>query len=75
MKPTPLDPIDAAMDSVLRASGSSLKNYTMPNTLADMREAMRKVMSRSYIDGSNACYRAINGAGNAILSGLPLGKD
>ena len=41
---TPEQRIDAALDSVLKASGSALRHYTMPKTLADMREAMRKVM-------------------------------
>lgn len=49
---TPEQRIDNALDSVLRASGSALKHYTMPKTLADMRAAMRKVMSDSYIQGS-----------------------
>ena len=39
-----LQRIDAALDSVLKASGSALRHYTMPKTLADMREAMRKAM-------------------------------
>lgn len=48
-----IDPkIDAALDSVLKASGSALKNYTMQLTLDRMREAMRKVMSDSYIAGA-----------------------
>lgn len=33
--------IDAALDSVLKASGSAIKHYTLPKTLADMRDAMR----------------------------------
>ena len=37
---TPEQRIDAALDSVLKASGSALRHYTMPKTLADMREAM-----------------------------------
>ena len=41
--------IDAALDSVLKASGSALRHYTMEKTLADMREAMRKIMSDAYI--------------------------
>ena len=45
--------IDAALDSVLKASGSALRHYTMPKTLADMREAMRKVMFDEYIRGLN----------------------
>lgn len=51
--------IDAALDSVLRASGSALKNYTMPSTLEKMREVMRKVMSDSYIAGSNDHAKAL----------------
>lgn len=58
---TPEQRIDANLDSVLRASGSSLKNYTMPGTLEAMREAMRKVMSESYIQGSNDCHKAMAG--------------
>lgn len=44
---TPEERIDAALDSVLKASGSALKNYTMPLTLDRMREAMRKVIGDS----------------------------
>ena len=51
--------IDAALDTILKASGSSLKHYTMQKTLDDMREAMRKIMSESYIAGSNDCFKAI----------------
>lgn len=50
---TPEQRIDEALDSVLRASGSALRHYTMQSTLDDMRKAMRKIMSDSYIDGSN----------------------
>lgn len=58
---TPTQRIDAALDIVLKASGSALKNYTMPLTLDRMREAMRKVMLDSYIAGSNANHRAMRG--------------
>lgn len=51
--------IDAALDSVLKASGSALKNYSMPSTLRNMREAMRKVMSTSYISGTKAGIAAM----------------
>ena len=50
---TPEQRIDAALDSVLMAAGSSLKNYTTQSTLDQMREGMRKVMSESYLKGSN----------------------
>lgn len=56
MDKTPEQRIDEALELVLRASGSSLKNYTMPSSLEKMREAMRKVMSDSYIEGSNAMF-------------------
>ena len=50
---TPEQRIDAALDSVLKASGSALRHYTMPGSRDRMREAMRKIMSESYIHGSN----------------------
>lgn len=56
---TPEQRIDAALESVLRASGSALKHYTMPKTLDAMREAMRNVMSDSYISGSNDNFKAM----------------
>ena len=55
-KETPEQRIDDALDSVLRASGSSLKNYTMQRTLDDMRKAMKKIMSDSYIAGSKDTF-------------------
>lgn len=58
---TPEQRIDSALDSVLRASGSALKHYTLPGTLEAMRDAMRKVMSDSYIQGSNDCHKAMTG--------------
>lgn len=58
---TPEQRIDAALDSVLRASGSALKHYTLHGTLEAMREAMRRIMSDSYIHGSNDCHRAMTG--------------
>lgn len=56
---TPEQRTDAALDSVLQASGSSLKNYTMPLTIDRMRDAMRKVMLESYIAGSNDNFKAL----------------
>ena len=53
--------VDAALDSVLKASGSALKHYTYSPTLAAMREAMRKALSAAYIDGSNDNFRAMKG--------------
>jgi hypothetical protein len=60
---TPEERIDEALDSVLRASGSGLKNYTMQLTLDRMREAMKAVMVASYIAGSNACHKAMTNDG------------
>jgi len=56
---TPEQRVDAALDSVLRASGSALKHYSLPGTLESMREAMRRIMSESYIQGSNDCHKAM----------------
>lgn len=61
MEKTPEQRIDEALESVLRASGSSLKNYTMPSSLEKMREAMRKVMSDSYIEGSDSSWKIFKG--------------
>ncbi len=59
---TPEERIDAALDSVLKASGTKLKNYTMQLTLDRMREAMRKVMSDSYIRGTSDHFEAMKKA-------------
>ena len=56
---TPDERIDAALDSVLKASGSALKHYTMPSSLNKMRAAMRKVMATAYIEGSNDAHKAM----------------
>ena len=58
---SPEERIDANLDAVLRASGSALRYFSQPLTLAAMREAMRKIMSDSYIAGSNAVHRAMKG--------------
>ena len=56
---SPDERIDLALDVVLKASGSALKHYTMAKTLDDMRGAMRKIMSESYIQGSNDNFLAM----------------
>ncbi len=53
--------VDAALDAILKASGSALKNYTLSGNLDRMRKAMRKIMSQSYIAGSNDCRKALTG--------------
>ena len=63
---TPEQRIDAALDSVLKASGSALRHYTMAKTLTDMREAMRKVMSDAYIKGSNDNFDVMKKAGHNV---------
>ena len=55
--------IDANLDAVLRAAGSSLAHYTLPSSREKLRKAMRDIMSRSYIDGSNDCHDALKKAG------------
>ena len=55
-KETPQERIDDALETVLHASGSSLKNYTMQKSLDDMRKAMKKIMSDSYIAGSKDTF-------------------
>jgi hypothetical protein len=59
MTMTPEQRIDAALDKVLKASGSALKHYTAPATLKKMRNAMHDVMSESYIAGSNAEFNLL----------------
>lgn len=55
---TPDQKIDEALDAVLRASGSALRHYTTPGTLAKMREAMRKIMIDAHIAGVNSAHEA-----------------
>jgi len=50
----PEERIDAALATVLKAAGMNLANYATSSKLPTMREAMRKIMSDSYIQGSNA---------------------
>lgn len=53
--------IDDALDRVLRASGSALKNYTMPSTLEAMRKAMGDIIAQAWIDGTDAGWNASQG--------------
>lgn len=53
---TPTEKIDAALDSVLRASGSYNLTYASEYALNNMREAMRKIMVESYINGKSAAW-------------------
>lgn len=47
----PIEKIDAALDSVLKESGSSIEYYILSNRLSAMREAMKKIMVDSFNDG------------------------
>lgn len=58
----PEERIDAALDSVLKAGGLALRHYATTETLTNMREAMRKVMSDAYIKGSNDNFEAMKKA-------------
>lgn len=64
---TPEQRIDEALDAVFRAAGLSLIRHKIPDATIQMREAMRKIMSDSYIQGSNDCKDAI-ARGNATGS-------
>ena len=57
---TPEERIDAALDNVLKASGSALKHYTMQSTLDRMRKAMTDELKAAYIQGSNDNYAAFS---------------
>ena len=50
--------IDANLDRILKASGSALRNYTLPATLEAMRKAMREIMIAEFIAGTDADRKA-----------------
>ena len=60
---TPEQRIDANIDALLRASGSGIDYHTMPRTLHNMREVMRRIMSDSYIKGSQDNFDALVASG------------
>ena len=55
---TPSERIDANLDRILKASGSALRNYTLPATLEAMRKAMREIMIAEFIAGTDADRKA-----------------
>lgn len=63
---TPTEKIDAALDSVLIAAGHE-RACAHIYSLYKMREAMRKIMAESYIEGCKAASDKIK----EILSGEP----
>ena len=54
-----IERIDANLDAVLIAAGSGLRYYTVPSSIKNMREAMRRIMSDSYIKGSQDNFDAL----------------
>lgn len=56
---TPEQRIDAALDHVLKASGSALRHYTLPGTLKAMRNAMLEILSDAYIAGMNDAHSTL----------------
>lgn len=56
-----IETIDANLERILNISGSSLKHYSLGVTKDRLREAMRKIMSESYIAGSDAMARIVQG--------------
>lgn len=60
---TPEERIDAALNSVLKASGSSLRHYSKyPAILDAMREAMREIMAESYNAGVDDYFASMKSA-------------
>jgi len=56
--------IDAAIEKILRAAGSSLSAYSMPEMLEKMRAEMKDIMIESYIQGSSDCYKVLKNDAN-----------
>ena len=56
---TPEERIDEAIDRVLMAGGMVSLKWCRRPKLDKMRQAMRDIMSESYIAGSNACHKAM----------------
>lgn len=57
-----MKPIEEAAEMVLRAAGSSLKNYTMPATREAILQAITDVRKDAYIAGSNAYHASLSEA-------------
>ncbi len=69
---TPEQRIDANLDAVLIAAGSGLRYYTVPSSIENMREVMRKIMSDSYIRGSNDNFDAMMASGRQKLDAMVM---
>ena len=68
---TTTEKIDAALNAVLKASGYREPACAHIYNLDRMREAMRKIMMDSYIQGSNDARKAASDEIKEILSGEP----
>lgn len=51
--------VDEAVNTMLKAGGNPNIRMYMPEAQRELRDAMRQIMSDSYIAGSNACYAAL----------------
>ena len=71
---TPEQRIDANLDAVLIAAGSGLHYYTVPSSIENMREVMRKIMSDSYIRGSNDNFDAMMASGRQKLDAMVMSR-
>lgn len=56
---TPEERIDDAVNRILKASNASQLRFYMPLTQDRLREAMRQIMSESYIAGSDAMAKIV----------------
>jgi len=56
--------IDAALEKILSAAGSSLSAYSIPPILEKMRAEMKDIMIESYIQGSMDCYKVLKNYAN-----------
>lgn len=57
MKPD--ERIDAALESVLRAAGTSIKQCPSRKTLNTMRAAMKRIMMDEYVKGVHMSAKAL----------------
>ena len=69
-----MDKIDAALDSVFSAGGLTLHFYANNKTINGMREAMRKIMADSYIEGGNDTHKAMKRAYHTTGNHPRLGR-
>jgi hypothetical protein len=60
---TPDDRVDAVLEMVLKAAGTSLKHFTMQKSRDDLREAMRLALMDAYIQGGDDAVKALRDSG------------